>query len=177
MGRSETSSAPLAPQAYRKEQRAKYARLTINKTIPALLASDARARTGIERAELIIDPQPITRKPSPMLANEPHIAGKGARKRKEKGKVVLGDEDMPPKRPQSGAVRSETSQQDDTPVRLKISVSDTLAAAHELHKSSPKHGKNVAVLNMASPLRPGGGVLNGATSQEESLSIRTTRKS
>jgi uncharacterized protein (TIGR02452 family) len=32
----------------------------------------------------------------------------------------------------------------------------------------------VAILNMASPLRPGGGVLTGATSQEENLCGRTT---
>jgi len=35
-------------------------------------------------------------------------------------------------------------------------------------------GRNVAVLNMASPLSPGGGILNGATGPEETLCMRTT---
>lgn len=34
--------------------------------------------------------------------------------------------------------------------------------------------KNVCILSMASPLRPGGGFLDGATSQEEFLCMRTT---
>ena len=49
-------------------------------------------------------------------------------------------------------------------------VCDTLLAAEELAQD----GSRVAILNMASPLRPGGGVLTGATSQEESLCSRTT---
>ena len=51
-------------------------------------------------------------------------------------------------------------------------VADTLEVAWEL---SQKHIKGrIAILNMASPLRPGGGILTGATSQEESLCSRTT---
>ena len=55
---------------------------------------------------------------------------------------------------------------------IRILNSDTLDAARALHLSHPNH--RVAVLSMASPLRPGGGVLTGATSQEESLCMRTT---
>lgn len=46
-------------------------------------------------------------------------------------------------------------------------MSDTLTAASRLPG-------RVAILNMASPLRPGGGILTGATSQEEFLCLRTT---
>jgi len=58
--------------------------------------------------------------------------------------------------------------------RPAISVidSDTLDAAQTLHMAHP--GDRIAVLSMASPLRPGGGVLTGATSQEESLFMRST---
>ncbi|PZC93875.1 hypothetical protein A1F95_06965 [Pyrenophora tritici-repentis] len=41
-------------------------------------------------------------------------------------------------------------------------------------KLSNKKSPNTCILNMASPLRPGGGVLAGATSQEEYLCARTT---
>ena len=53
MGRVEPSHAPLAQQSFRKDQRAKHARTTINKTIPHILASEARARKGVENARLI----------------------------------------------------------------------------------------------------------------------------
>lgn len=52
-------------------------------------------------------------------------------------------------------------------IRITLRVTDTLEAASRL---MPR----VAVLNMASPLRPGGGILTGATSQEECLCGSTT---
>lgn len=55
---------------------------------------------------------------------------------------------------------------------IRVIASDTLDAAQALYSSHPSD--RIAVLSMASPLRPGGGVLTGATSQEESLCIRST---
>lgn len=133
MGRPDPSN-PLAPQAFRKDQRAKHARATINKTIPMILASDARARNGVESAELIVDPPPV-------------------------------EEDMSRRR----SVLDDQSKACILP-EVRLEVADTLSATHRL---SRKKG-NIAILNMASPLRPGGGVLNGATSQEESLCVATT---
>ncbi|KAJ7216609.1 hypothetical protein GGX14DRAFT_605480 [Mycena pura] len=59
------------------------------------------------------------------------------------------------------------------PALPKISVveADTLEAAHPMCTDG---GGSVAVLSMASELRPGGGFLSGANSQEESLCMRTT---
>ena len=133
MGRSEPSN-PLAPQAFRKDQRAKYARATINRIIPMILASDTKARNGIESTELIVDPPPV-------------------------------EQDMSQRR----SVLDDQSKVYNLP-EVRVEVADTLSAAHRL---SRKKG-NLAILNMASPLRPGGGVLNGATSQEESLCVATT---
>lgn len=55
---------------------------------------------------------------------------------------------------------------------VRVIKSDTLDAAQVLHMAHPND--RIAVLSMASPLRPGGGVLSGATSQEESLCVRST---
>ncbi|KAJ7031657.1 hypothetical protein C8F04DRAFT_1110204 [Mycena alexandri] len=59
------------------------------------------------------------------------------------------------------------------PVPPKISVveGDTLEVAYPMCIDG---GSSVAVLSMASELRPGGGFLSGANSQEESLCMRTT---
>lgn len=58
--------------------------------------------------------------------------------------------------------------------RLTIRATDTLTAARSLISSTSNSSQKVAILNMASPLSPGGGFVNGATSQEEHLCMCTT---
>ncbi|KAK4215454.1 hypothetical protein QBC37DRAFT_418979 [Rhypophila decipiens] len=144
-----TDHIPAKPTLSRNA-RGKLSRSVINKTIPAILRSDARARRGVETAELIVDP------PAP------------DRPRKIESGFPAGPAD-----PQT---------------KISLTECDTLVAARNLAESTfgtanfPNRGGKVkgnqhhriAILNMASPLRPGGGVLSGATSQEESICRRTT---
>ncbi|KAJ7628544.1 hypothetical protein FB45DRAFT_834462 [Roridomyces roridus] len=58
-----------------------------------------------------------------------------------------------------------------TPPKITVVEGDTLQVAFPLCTDG---GSKVAVLSMASELRPGGGFLSGANSQEESLCMRTT---
>lgn len=138
MGRTRPSVVQ-PPQGHRKDARAKQAKATINKTIPALLKSDSRARKGVEDAELIADPPQNTL---------PVHEGK--------------------------KVDQETNE-----IEISIAAVDTITCAlrlsdrHDGTTKSRKEGK-IGILNMASPLRPGGGFLNGAASQEEFLCMRTT---
>ncbi|KAL7812718.1 hypothetical protein V8C26DRAFT_406373 [Trichoderma gracile] len=133
-----------------RDERAKAAKAFLKKKLPAVLKSNARARRGVESAELIVDPprEPLKTLPAATsleFTNQPaHVC-------------PFPVSEQPPGKSHPGPIR--------------VWPVDTLEAAYRLSKLAPSR---VAVLNMASPLRPGGGVLTGATSQEEWLCSRTT---
>ncbi|KAH0607419.1 uncharacterized protein H6S33_002453 [Morchella sextelata] len=152
MGRDATE--PIQPGSIRRTERARFAKETIHKTVPALLHSIPRARRGIETAHLLVD---LPRVNPGGSSNNP--------KRKPKGKRGEDKDEHDP------------SSADAPPpgIRIRIVDADTLAAVSLFTPSAGKSAPaKTAVLCMASPLRPGGGVFTGAQSQEESLCVRTT---
>ncbi|KAK0757986.1 hypothetical protein N5P37_009282 [Trichoderma harzianum] len=138
-----------------RDERAKAAKLFLNKKLPSILKSNARARKGVESVQLIVDP--------PRIVPKEAIAPAAATTSPESTKQTDGNDLAPTSQKPLSTPLSPNS--------IRIWPVDTLEAASRLSKSSPSR---IAVLNMASPLRPGGGVLTGATSQEEWLCSRTT---
>ncbi|KAF1837758.1 hypothetical protein BDW02DRAFT_565682 [Decorospora gaudefroyi] len=224
MGRAEKSQG-LAPPAVRKDMRAKQARHIINKVVPALLASNPRARRGVEGSGLIVNPGPSTEQEQNRGKSSvdhetlygvetAYVKRKGQGRRKLRGgsvndayEVVGSHEregrngnrskrtskphdDTPssnsPSNPAAQKTTTATTKTPSPPLKIRIITTDTLTAAHMLAfpqnytstsqppKPTTKPVPNPCILNMASPLRPGGGVLTGATSQEETLCTRTT---
>lgn len=192
MGRTEKSQG-LAPPAIRKDIRAKQARHIINKVVPGILASNARARKGSEDSELIVNPAPYTADSTAKAKEEQSNGGDDAKYIKRKGqgrrkaKNTLEDEDsiaLADEKPRSKKAKDVLSEPltnmslgdvetRATPIKIRIVATDTLSAARMI-VSKGRNQPNPCVLNMASPLRPGGGVLMGATSQEEYLCARTS---
>ena len=134
----------MPPNQNRRAERAMRASETTSRAVPEMLRASPRARHGIHKSELIVDPSTST-----------------------------SDRIQPP----NGAMG--------THIKIRVQCTDTLGAAAKLSErpfaakrtaptSKTQTRPNVAVLNMASPIRPGGGFLDGANSQEEFLCARTT---
>ncbi|KAK7192390.1 hypothetical protein PSPO01_01962 [Paraphaeosphaeria sporulosa] len=187
MGRTEKSQG-LAPPAIRKDMRAKQARHIVNKVIPGILASNARARKGAEGSELVVDPGPgyvqaqrDQEKAGKQQNNDAaedarYIKRKGQGRRKAKVDAASVSEDSTP-RAKPPAKNAPPPQHAPHAPKIRVVATDTLTASSTLlphPRTRARTHPNPCILNMASPLRPGGGVLAGATSQEEFLCTRTT---
>ena len=144
MGR-EQHTFGLRPNQNRRDERARRARETKNKLLPDLLRSCPRAKHGIARTELIVDPTPVVE--SPQNGSDPFP-------RPDLRIQVRGQDTL------FAAAR----------ISEKSSTSKRTAPALKTRPQKP----NVAILNMASALRPGGGFLEGANSQEEFICARST---
>jgi uncharacterized protein (TIGR02452 family) len=133
-----------------KKARAKLAKDTINILIPHILQTNSRARTGVGNSKLI--------RYNPSLVSKQAPAPPAAIPIQDSAQEAPPPATAPPT----------------TPPQIRVIKSDTFSAAHSILTSTPTKNPKIAVLNMASPLRPGGGVLNGARAQEESLCLRST---
>ncbi|KAK3680262.1 hypothetical protein LTR78_000640 [Recurvomyces mirabilis] len=145
MGPEPPSYTVMQPAIRRRDERAYRAQQTVDKVIPELLRSCPRARHGIQKSDLVSDPDVPTQHGDRSIACLP--------------------EDAP---------------------RIRLVCTDTLTAASRMserpfigRRIAPdgrtiKQKPNVAILNFASPLNPGGGFLDGANSQEEFVCARTT---
>ncbi|SPQ24522.1 c1f4d27d-47c0-482e-9934-b90de81a66e4 [Thermothielavioides terrestris] len=170
MGRTKPSSG-LPPAAFRKDARAKKAKATINKVIPALLSAHPRAREGINRSELItpdlLPPRPL--KPAPTRpgpdtpARNPPVP-----------RITLRITDTltaahsllriaTPPSPTPAPTPTPTITPNPNP-NTHTSSARRPARYLGLDLDLTNRRARVAILNMASPLCPGGGFLRGAAS-------------
>ena len=144
MGR-EQPTIVTRPNQNRRDDRAKRARDTKNKVIPDILRSCPRAKHGIAKAELIVDPAPVVESP-------------------QTGTDAFPRPDLKIRVKYQDALFAASRMSD------KSSASRRTGPSVKTRQTKP----NVAVLNMASAVKPGGGFLEGNNSQEEFLCTRTT---
>lgn len=149
MGRTEPTVV-VPPNHNRRMERARRAKDTVNRAIPDILRASPRARHGIHKADLIVDP------PANNL-------------------VSASNTPISPSPPSRDAPKVRILCQDTLSAAARMS-SRPFAVRRNSSVARPSANQpcNIAILNMASPLRPGGGFLEGANSQEEFLCARTT---
>jgi uncharacterized protein (TIGR02452 family) len=170
---SEMASSSTAYPTVRlhKAGRAKLAKETINKTVPYILKTNKRARSGAENSELLFYTQAVSPKGhrhAPSSSRQRDIALTSSQPLSAKSPEPPTDGENI-KAPYNIPVDPETK-----PPRIRVIQSDTYDAAEVLAKSPTRTPGRTAVLNMASAMKPGGGVLNGSLAQEESLCLRST---
>ena len=118
---------------------------------PYLVAKDQRAKHAKETVNKII----------PAILASDRKAKRGV----ESAELIVNPPPAQEKKEPSQIDGEQANQ-----MEIRVEICDTLVAAQTLHKSC----RSVAILNMASPLQAGGGVVRGAWAQEESLCVRTT---
>ncbi|KAF4970349.1 hypothetical protein FSARC_2605 [Fusarium sarcochroum] len=183
MGRTEPSIG-RPPAAFRKDVRAKKAKATINKVIPSLLPGNPRAQKGIDKARLVNPDIALWKAYEEEMEKEKQSKDKKHKRKDSKDMEPDDQVEVSAKKESDYQAKPEAPQEEKVP-RISLRVADTLTVARDLLEIELSSGDKVKVdlgnkfarvgiLNMSSPLSPGGGFLNGANSQEESLCMRTT---
>jgi uncharacterized protein (TIGR02452 family) len=184
-GMASSSSTTKQPAGLNKQGRARFAKDTVNNYIPHVLKSDDKARHGIKKTELMsysassVAPKLAAKQATGEASN---LASKSFEPPVKDSAPPVAVGGAPTELPSfedtadhagSSKPTGEPAQPEQQPPTIRVIQSDTYDAVEAIIKSPGFRGR-AAVLNMASALHPGGGFLNGAIAQEESLCLRST---
>lgn len=173
------------PAGLNKQGRARFAKDTVNNYIPHVLKSDEKARHGIKKTELIsysassVAPKLSAKQATGEASNLVSKSSEPPRKDKASPVAIGGAstelQDLEATTEDAGSSQPTEEQEHPAqqPPKIRVIQSDTYDAVEAIINSPGFRGR-AAVLNMASAMHPGGGFLNGAIAQEESLCLRST---